>query len=95
MRVYWKTGNGINCRHRNQLVLGCFGREHRLGVRAVFGYSSSLADETDNFRKYDESRVFTGARNKKGMVIIAHKSGVLADCDVIYRVVEGKLMPMH
>ena len=32
---------------------------------------------------------------KKTMVIIAHKSGVLANCDIIYKVVEGNLIPLQ
>ena len=32
---------------------------------------------------------------KKTMIIIAHKSGVLADCDIIYKVVDGKMIPTH
>ena len=32
---------------------------------------------------------------KKTMIIIAHKSGVLADCDIIYKVVDGKMIPIQ
>ena len=46
-------------RHRNHVLLGCFGRERTLGLRAVWGYASPAADKGDEGRHVDSSRKLT------------------------------------
>ena len=49
------------CRHRNHVLLGCYGRKRVMGVRVVWGYSDPRAIGSDGVRKVDSSRVFKGA----------------------------------
>lgn len=54
---------GKDCRYRNQLLLGCFGRKHAIGLRAVSGYTDPLAKAANGMRNFDESRLFSQAHN--------------------------------
>ena len=77
------------------------GQVQRIGIaRALYRKPDILVfDEATSALDLETEAAIIESVNRlhgiKTMVIIAHKSGVLADCDVIYRVVEGKLMPMH
>lgn len=47
------------CRHRNHMLVGCFGAEHRFGVRVATGYTDSGAREFRPVRIYDPRRMFS------------------------------------
>lgn len=47
-----------DCRHRNSMLVGCFGREHTFGARIVAGYKDARACESGNMRILDTRRVF-------------------------------------
>ncbi len=75
------------------------GQIQRIGIaRALYRKPDILVfDEATSALDLETEAAIIDAVNhlhgKKTMVIIAHKSGVLADCDIIYKVVDGKLIP--
>ena len=74
------------------------GQVQRIGIaRALYRKPDILVfDEATSALDLETEAAIIGAVNqlhgKKTMVIIAHKSGVLADCDEVYKVVKGKLV---
>lgn len=49
----------IQCRHRNMLFVGSYGRDHEMGVRITAGYTDLEAKESDGHRILDCSRAFS------------------------------------
>ncbi len=74
------------------------GQVQRIGIaRALYRKPDVLVfDEATSALDLQTEAAIIEAVNrlhgKKTMVIIAHKSGVLADCDITYKVVDGKLV---
>lgn len=74
------------------------GQVQRIGIaRALYRQPDILVfDEATSALDLETEAAIIDAVNqmhgKKTMVIIAHKSGVLADCDEIYKVADGKLI---
>lgn len=75
------------CRHRNHLLVGCFGREHVFGMRLVAGHENASAKEQAGNRIVDESRTFN-PRIQEDFVGNAHRlslektdEGFVATCD--------------
>lgn len=74
------------------------GQAQRIGIaRALYRQPEILVfdEATSALDLETEAAVIEAVNNmhgRKTIVIIAHKSGVLADCDIIYRVKNGKLV---
>lgn len=98
---YIKTiPDGLDTRVGERGIRLSGGQVQRIGIaRALYRKPDILVfDEATSALDLETEAAIIDAVNrlhgKKTMVIIAHKSGVLADCDVIYKVVEGKMVPM-
>ena len=51
-------------RHRNSMLVGCFGKERSFGARIVAGYRDACACEAGDMRILDMSRVFDDAHSE-------------------------------
>lgn len=98
---YIKTApDGLDTRVGERGIRLSGGQIQRIGIaRALYRKPDILVfDEATSALDLETEAAIIDAVNqlhgKKTMVIIAHKSGVLADCDIIYKVVEGKLVPL-
>lgn len=97
---YIKTiPDGLDTRVGERGIRLSGGQIQRIGIaRALYRKSDILVfDEATSALDLETEAAIIDSVNqlhgKKTMVIIAHKSGVLADCDIIYKVVEGKMIP--
>lgn len=55
--------DSIQCRHRNHLMVGCFGKTHNTGVRVIGGYQDDQAINDASSRITDQNRFFSVEEN--------------------------------
>ena len=99
---YIKTvPDGLDTRVGERGIRLSGGQIQRIGIaRALYRKPDILVfDEATSALDLETEAAIIDSVNqlhgKKTMIIIAHKSGVLADCDIIYKVVDGKMIPTH